>query len=65
MIGTELTKELRSALVEFLKKNYDVFAWSQGDVPGIDLHVAIHQLFTDPDHHPVRQKKKRHYPHKA
>ena len=28
MIGTELTEELRSALVEFLKKNYDVFAWS-------------------------------------
>ena len=26
MIGTELTKELRSALIEFLKKNYDVFA---------------------------------------
>ena len=36
MIGTELTKELRIALVEFLKKNYDVFAWSQGDMPGID-----------------------------
>ena len=28
MIRTKLTKELRSALVEFLKKNYDVFAWS-------------------------------------
>ena len=25
IIGTELTKELRSALVKFLKKNYDVF----------------------------------------
>ena len=36
MIGTELTEELRSALVEFLKKNYDVFAWSQCDIPGID-----------------------------
>ena len=29
MIGTELTKELQNALVEF-SKNYDVFAWSQG-----------------------------------
>ena len=28
MIITELTEELRIALVEFLKKNYDVFAWS-------------------------------------
>ena len=26
MIGTELTTELRNALVEFLKKNYDIFA---------------------------------------
>ena len=28
IIGIELTEELRSALVEFLKKNYDVFTWS-------------------------------------
>ena len=26
MIGTKLTEEQRNALVEFLKKNYDVFA---------------------------------------
>ena len=31
MIGTELTEELRSTLVEFLKKKYDIFEWSQGD----------------------------------
>ena len=37
MIGTELTNELWNALVEFLKKNYDVFSWSQGNVPGKDL----------------------------
>ena len=28
MIGTKLTEELRSALIEFFKKNYDAFAWS-------------------------------------
>ena len=28
MVETELIEELRIALVEFLKKNYDVFAWS-------------------------------------
>ena len=27
MIGTELTEELRIALVKFLKENYDIFAW--------------------------------------
>ncbi|XP_057471965.1 uncharacterized protein LOC130760604 [Actinidia eriantha] len=29
MIGTELTRELRLALIDFLRKNSDVFAWSQ------------------------------------
>ena len=50
MIGTELTEELRNALVEFLKKNYYVFAWSQGDVLGIDPQVFIKKLFTNPGH---------------
>ena len=55
MIGTELTNELRCALVEFLKRNFDVFAWSQGDVPGIDPQVAMHKLFTNPEHPSVRK----------
>ena len=62
MTGTELTKELRIALVEFLKKNYDVFAWSQGDVTGIDPQVAIYKLFTDLDHSPVHQKRRKFAP---
>ena len=59
MVGTELTEELRSALVEFLKKNNDVFAWSQGNVLGIDPQVAVHKLFTDPNHPLVCQKRRK------
>ena len=59
MIGTELTKELRDALVEFLKMNYDVFAWSQGEVSGIDPHVVIHKLFTNLDNPPILQKMRK------
>ena len=62
MIGTELAKELRSALVEFLKKNYDVFAWSLGNVPGIDPHVVVHKLFTNCDYPLVRQKRRKFAP---
>ncbi|GFS37771.1 hypothetical protein Acr_00g0053840 [Actinidia rufa] len=62
MIGTELTDELRIALTDFLKKNSDVFAWSQGDVPGIDPEVAMHKLFTKPDCSPVRQKRRKFAP---
>ena len=53
MIRTKLTEERRSALVEFLKKNYDVFAWSQGDIPGIDTQVIVYKLFTNLDHSPI------------
>ena len=62
MIETKLIKELRKALVEFLKKNYDVFSWSQGDILGIDPQVAVHKLFTNPDHSPVRQKRRKFAP---
>ena len=54
MIRTKLTEELRNALVEFLKKNYNVFAWSQGGVQGINPQVTIYKLFTNPDHSSVR-----------
>ena len=59
MIGTELTEELWSALIEFLKKNYDVFAWSQGNVPRIDPQIAVHKLFTNPEHTLVCQKRRK------
>ncbi|GFZ12709.1 hypothetical protein Acr_23g0010940 [Actinidia rufa] len=62
MIGTKLTDELRFALVNFLKNNSDVFAWSQGDVPGIDPDVAMHKLFTNPKYSPVRQKRRKFAP---
>ncbi|GFZ00544.1 hypothetical protein Acr_14g0001790 [Actinidia rufa] len=62
MIGTELIDELRIALTDFLKRNSDVFAWSQGDVPGIDPEVAMHKLFTKPDCSPVRQKRRKFAP---
>jgi len=62
MIGTELTDELRIALIDFLKKNSDVFAWSQGDVPSIDPEVAMHKLFTKPEYSPVCQKRRKFAP---
>ncbi|GFY95599.1 hypothetical protein Acr_10g0009840 [Actinidia rufa] len=62
MIGTELTNELRFALTNFLKRNSDGFAWSQGDVPGIDPQVATHKLFTNLEYPPVRQKRRKFAP---
>ena len=42
-----------------MKKNYDVFAWLQGDVPGIDPKVAMHKLFTNPKHLLILQKRRK------
>ena len=44
MIETELIEELQSALVEFLKKDCDVFAWSQGNIPRIDPYVWFDKI---------------------
>ena len=62
MIGTKLTEELQSSLVESLKRNFDNFAWSQGDVPRIDPQVTTHKLFANPDYPLVRQKRKKFTP---
>ena len=38
-IGTMLSPEMRTRLIQFLKENLDVFAWSHEDMPGIALEV--------------------------
>ena len=38
-IGTTLSPEMRTRLVQFLKENLDVFAWSHEDMPGISPEV--------------------------
>ena len=46
-------------MMEFLKRNYDVFAWSQGDILGTDHQVTTHKLFTNLDHPSIRQKRRK------
>ena len=38
-IGMTLSPEIRTRLIQFLKENLDVFAWSHEDMPGIALEV--------------------------
>ena len=38
-IGMILSLEIRTRLIEFLKENLDVFAWSHEDMPGISLKI--------------------------
>ena len=55
-IGTMLSPEMRTRLIEFLKENLDVFAWSHKDMPGISLKIIQHKLNVDPQRKPIQQR---------
>jgi hypothetical protein len=57
-IGAQLPSEIKEALVAFLVKNKDVFAWSHEDMPGIPPSVITHKLMVDPGHRPVKQRRR-------
>ena len=52
-IGTTLSPEMRARLVQFLKENLDVFAWSHEDMSGISPEVIQHKLNVNPERKPV------------
>ncbi|KAL2241094.1 UNVERIFIED_CONTAM: Retrovirus-related Pol polyprotein from transposon [Sesamum indicum] len=55
-VGANMEGEL--AMIEFLKKNVDIFAWNPSDFTGIDPGVIVHHLNVDPKARPVQQKKR-------
>jgi hypothetical protein len=57
MIGTEVSKEEEDRLLEFLRHNQDVFAWSKLDLTGVHRSVIEHALNTDPKVMPKLQEK--------
>ena len=57
-VGADLEEKNKKDLVQFLKKNIDVFAWSHEDMPGIDPSVITHRLNVCPSFKPIRQKKR-------
>ena len=57
-IRAQLEPAMCDELLEFLRKNKEVFAWSHLDMPGIDLKVITHRLNVDPSHKLIRQKRR-------
>ena len=55
-IGMMLSPEMRVRLVQFLKENLDVFAWSHKDMPSISPRVIEHKLNVNPEKKLVQQK---------
>ena len=54
-VGTQLPLQKKEELVEFLKRNIDVFAWDACDAPGIDLAFICHHLNVNPSIIPKKQ----------
>jgi len=46
-------------LVDFLRANADMFAWSPSDMPGIPREVAEHSLEIQAGSKPVKQRLRR------
>ena len=57
-IGTTLGPEMRIRLIQFLKENLAVFAWSHEDMPGISPEVIQHKLNVNLERKPVQQRRR-------
>uniref|UniRef100_A0A2N9H3X0 Reverse transcriptase/retrotransposon-derived protein RNase H-like domain-containing protein n=1 Tax=Fagus sylvatica TaxID=28930 RepID=A0A2N9H3X0_FAGSY len=57
-IGTRMDGRLRESIIEFLKSNLDVFAWTHDDMPNIDPLTVCHKLNVDPSIRPLKQKRR-------
>ena len=56
-VTIKLETTVKKALIAFLRKNQDVFAWSHKDMVGIDLDINCHKLNIDSHFSPVQQKR--------
>nr|XP_023918429.1 uncharacterized protein LOC112029980 [Quercus suber] len=57
-IGTTLSPEMKKELVQLLKENLDIFAWSHEDMLGISPDVIQHKLNVDPEKKPIKQRRR-------
>jgi hypothetical protein len=55
-IGTEVSTEDEGKLLQFLRNNQDVFAWSKSDLTGVHRSAIEHALNTDPMVKPKLQR---------
>ena len=54
-LGVQLPPQERQELIDFLRKNIDVFAWNAYNTPGVDLNFICHRLNVNPSTIPKKQ----------
>ena len=57
-VGTNQSPKMKEGIINFLKDNLDVFAWSHEDMPRILASIIQHRLNVDPEKKPVQQRKR-------
>ena len=58
-IGSQLPQQKIKELIEFLKRNIDVFAWNTYEAPGVDPEFICHHLNVNPLIAPKKQLSRR------
>ena len=53
-VGITLSIKMRRRLVQFLKENLDVFAWSHDVLPGISIKIIQQKLNVDFEKKPIQ-----------
>ena len=61
-IGSSLSPDERSRLIDLLMSYLDVLAWSYEDMSGLDSSIVQHHLPNLPHARPIKQKLRRLYP---
>ncbi|KAL0302577.1 UNVERIFIED_CONTAM: hypothetical protein Sangu_3091800 [Sesamum angustifolium] len=56
-IGSKMTEDVQNQVVNCLRRNKDIFAWTPHDLEGIDPGVITHHLNLDPSVKLIKQKK--------
>ena len=64
-INATLEPEEEKELLEFLRKNQDVFAWSASDLRGVSRDIIEHRLDNNPNIKPKKQKLRKMADEKA
>ncbi|XP_016199146.1 uncharacterized protein LOC107640107 [Arachis ipaensis] len=58
-MNRNLPHELKKSLLEMIRANGDLFAWTPADMPGIDFGLMSHRLTIKPEAKPVAQRRRK------
>ena len=58
-IGAQLDPTVDATLRDFLRENWDIFAWHPSDMPGIPRELAEHSLSILKGYKPIKQALRR------